>query len=94
MNLLKSGLSIAVVLTLLWFVAPRPGDFVAANAADKAAATPLPLQVVSYNSGLTGFFEPSSKTLYVYASDLKTPFMTVQVETLGEPLKVIKEPKQ
>ena len=54
------------------------------------APADLPLQVVSYSSGLTGFFDPSTKTLYLYGADLKTPFMISQVEKLGEPLKVIK----
>ena len=67
------------------------------NAADEASALPTAnadLQVVTYASGLTGFFDPSNRTLYLYGADLKTPFMTVQVETLGEPLKVLKGPEQ
>ncbi len=80
----------AVVLAMGWSLSRS-------HAADEAPPMPAArndLQVVTYSSGLTGFFDPSSDTLYIYASDLKTPFMTVKVETLGEPLKVVQGPKQ
>jgi hypothetical protein len=51
------------------------------------------IQVVAYASGLTRFYDPLSHRLYLYASNLKPPFMTVRLETLGEPLKVIKAPQ-
>jgi hypothetical protein len=50
------------------------------------------VQVVSYASGLTGFFDTSSGRLYLYGSDLKTPYMASEIQSLGEPLKVIKAP--
>ena len=51
---------------------------------------PAAIQVVTYASGLTGFFDPGSKRLYLYASDVKTPFMTVEIDQLGKPLKIVK----
>jgi hypothetical protein len=67
------------------------------NAEDRpnevAGALSSNIQVVTYASGLTGFYDPSSRRLYLYASDVKTPFMTVELEKLGEPLKVITAPQ-
>jgi hypothetical protein len=50
------------------------------------------VQVVAYNSGLTGFFDKSTGRLYLYGADLKTPFMVTEIQALGEPLKIIKGP--
>ena len=87
----KHAVLLVVVFVLGWHLYPsRAAD----KSVDARNSDPPTLQVVSYSSGLTGFFEASSKTLYVYASDLKTPFMTVEIETLGEPLKVLKGPPQ
>jgi hypothetical protein len=54
--------------------------------------SPPAIQVVTYPSGLTGFFDAEAKTLYIYGSDLKTPFMTVKIEKLGEELTMIRLP--
>ncbi len=67
------------------------------SGASESSATSKPknwahVQVVSYASGLTGFFDTSTGRLYLYGSDLKTPFMASEIQTLGEPLKVIKAP--
>ena len=50
------------------------------------------VQVVAYASGLTGFFHKSTGRLYLYGSDLKTPFMVSEIQMLGEPLKIVKAP--
>jgi len=50
------------------------------------------VQVVSYASGLTGFFDTSTGRLYLYGSDIKTPFAVSEIQKLGEPLKVVKAP--
>ena len=60
---------------------------VAAEGAVPAATAP-PLQVVAYASGLTGFFDPAERKLYLYGADVKTPFMTAEIDELGKPLKV------
>ena len=67
-----------------------------AEAAEGAAASAAaaPIQAIAYASGLTGFFDPQTKRLYLYASDVKTPFMTAEIEELGNPLKIIKAPSQ
>lgn len=59
-----------------------------ATAAATSAPSAAPLQVVAYASGLTGFFDPTEKKLYLYGADLKTPFMTAEIDELGKPLKV------
>jgi hypothetical protein len=51
------------------------------------------VQVVTYASGLTGFFDTSDGKLYLYASDVKSPSMTVQLENLGQPLRVLRAGK-
>ncbi|WP_428308865.1 hypothetical protein [Lacipirellula sp.] len=61
---------------------------VIAAEATTPAASAAPLQVVAYASGLTGFFDPAEKKLYLYGADLKTPFMTAEIDELGKPLKV------
>lgn len=78
----------AIVFVAAWLLIPRPSWTGAAEAADKAAAAAT-LQVVTYASGLTGFFDPSSKRLYVYGADMRTPFMVVEVDKLGQPLKLV-----
>jgi hypothetical protein len=50
------------------------------------------VQIVSYASGLTGFFDKSSGRLYLYGSDIKTPFAVSELRKLGEPLQVVKAP--
>ena len=66
------------------------------RAADNSAAQPAEpaaIQVVTYASGLTGFFDPGAQRLYLYATDVKTLFMTVEIEQLGKPLKVVNAPQ-
>lgn len=84
---------IAVAFLLGAIIVPRPQPAVAEVAAGTAATTP-PLQIVTYSSGLTGFFDPASRKLYVYAADFRTPFTTVQVDTLGQPLRVLRPAPQ
>lgn len=85
------GLLLCLILAVGWQLVPVRAD---EESVDVRPTDSAKLQVISYSSGLTGFYEPSSKKLYVYSSDLKTPYITVQVQTLGEPLKVIKGPSQ
>lgn len=86
-------LAVMALLLVAWVLVPRHQPTAAAEDAVEQQAAPRQLQVVAYSSGLTGFFDPSTNKLYVYASDLKTPFMTVQVEKLGEPLKILHAPQ-
>ena len=45
------------------------------------------IQVVTYASGLTGFFDARDGKLYLYDGNLEKPFIVRQIQTLGEPLK-------
>ena len=42
------------------------------------------LQMVAYPNGATGFFDPSSGTVYVYDVELRNCYMVRQLVNLGE----------
>ena len=44
------------------------------------------LKIVTYQSGLTGFFDPDSGRLYVYDAHIENCIMVRQLVRLGEPL--------
>ena len=48
------------------------------------------LKLVTYPSGLTGFFDPDTGRLYIYSSDLQRCVIIRQLTALGEPLKKVK----
>ena len=48
------------------------------------------IQVVSYASGLTGFFDTKTGRIYLYDSNLDQPFIIREIDELGKPLKKIK----
>jgi hypothetical protein len=48
------------------------------------------LKIVTYASGLTGFFDPNSGKLYVYDSNLENCFVVRQLIALGKPMKKLK----
>lgn len=89
----RKKILIAAILLGASIVACRESIF-GAPATTPGAAKWEHVQVVTYPSGLTGFFDTTSGRLFVYGADLKTPFMISEVQTLGEPLKVIKAPGQ
>jgi len=82
---------IAIVLVLLASLALK-------DSTSGASVTPKEnpkwehVQVMSYASGLTGFFDTSNGRLYLYGSDIKTPFAISELQTLGDPLKIVKAP--
>ena len=45
------------------------------------------LQVVTYSSGLTGFFDPESGKLYLYDAKLEKCYAIRQLVRLGQPLR-------
>lgn len=92
MRYLKASCAVLLACAVIWVAAAQLAD--GGSEGELPAADPPQLQVVAYPSGLTGFFDPTTSQLHVYGADLKTPFMSVQVEKLGEPLKVMKEPPQ
>jgi hypothetical protein len=60
------------------------------GAADKAAETPKTdwsrLKIVTYPSGITGFFDPDTGRLYVYDGKLERCAFVRELKTLGQPL--------
>jgi hypothetical protein len=48
------------------------------------------LKIVTYPSGLTGFFDPATGKLYVYDSNVERCLMVRQLDRLGAPLKNVK----
>ena len=61
------------------------------NAAKPEAAktekpAPPTVQMVTYPSGVTGFFDPASGRIYLYDVDMKKCFQVRQITTLGQPL--------
>jgi hypothetical protein len=58
--------------------------------AQVAAKSWFSVQVVTYASGLTGFFDANTGKLYLYDSNLEQPVAIRQVGELGKPLKKIK----
>ena len=48
------------------------------------------LQVVTYASGLTGFFDPESGKLYIYDSNVENCVVIRQISRLGDPLMKIR----
>ena len=49
------------------------------------------VQVVTYASGLTGFFDTRSGTLYIYDSNLDKAVFIRRISELGAPLEKIKK---
>jgi len=66
----------------------------ATRAQDKPALTPKKdwsqLRVVTYASGLTGFFDPESGKLFLYDSNLEKCHVIRELTELGEPLKTLR----
>ena len=48
------------------------------------------LQVVTYASGLTGFFDPENGKLYIYDSNVENCVVIRQISRLGDSLMKIK----
>lgn len=44
------------------------------------------LRIVSYASGLTGFFDPDTGNYYLYDSDMKKCFAARRLTELGKPM--------
>jgi hypothetical protein len=91
---MRTRTSIVIVAALFaLFLAVTNSSIISAKVDSAAPAHRFDdIQVVSYASGLTGFFDRSTGRLYLYGADLKTPFMVSEIQKLGEPLKVIKAP--
>jgi hypothetical protein len=90
MNVSKTALLIAISLAAIAFTLresrSQPGDTGVATPGGKWPD----VQVVTYASGLTGFFDRSNGRLYVYAADIRSPYTIVEIQELGQPLKVLR----
>ena len=75
------GLLIGVILTVATYTSAQEEQTPKTNWAH--------LKIVTYASGLTGFFDPDTGKIYVYASDLENCFIIRQLVELGKPLKKI-----
>jgi hypothetical protein len=93
MKLQKSIVVWVMMLVVTWLLIARP-DWTSAQEAPAADAPSASLQVVSLANGRTGFFDPSTKRLYVYGPDLRMSVMIVEVDTLGAPLRLIQRTAQ
>ena len=47
------------------------------------------VQVVSYASGLTGFFDTRTGRYYLYDSNLEKPILVREIDELGKPMKKV-----
>jgi hypothetical protein len=77
---------VVLIFALLATPTPRPE-----SRADepKAAKSWSHVQVVSYASGLTGFFDTRTGRYYLYDGNLDKPFLVRQIDELGKPMKKI-----
>lgn len=50
------------------------------------------VQVISYASGMTGFFDSQTGRLYVYDSNMENCLFIRQINELGNPLKRLRDP--
>jgi hypothetical protein len=59
------------------------------NAQENQPRTLAQIQVVSYQSGMTGFYDSSTGVMYVYDVNLDKCIFARQIVRLGEPMKKI-----
>jgi hypothetical protein len=88
MNWQKSLLAWAIIGVVACVMVLQLGGAGAAQATGDDPPT-AQLQIVSYADGRTAFFDPSTKRLYVYGADLRTSIMVVEVDQLGQPLRLL-----
>jgi hypothetical protein len=88
MNSYKTILLIVIALAAIAFSFQESRSQV--DDAKPAAAKWSNVQVVTYASGLTGFFDRSNGRLYVYAADMRSPYTVVEIQELGQPLRLLR----
>ena len=52
------------------------------------------VQVITYASGLTGFFQRDTGTLYVYDANWDKCFAVRKLSSLGQPMKDVRNPRR
>jgi hypothetical protein len=62
------------------------------HAEDEArnAGSAADLRIVTYGTGMTGVFDPETRKIYLYDSNLVNCVAIREIETPGEPMKRIK----
>lgn len=50
------------------------------------------LKIVTYSSGVTGFFDPDTGKLYLYDTNMRNCFSIHQLTALGKPMIELKTP--
>ncbi len=84
-------LAIALLVTFAWFAQPG-ADVRAADdeAVVEAVAVDRPLTVVAYPDGRTGFFDQTTRTLFIYDQALRRCDTIRQIQTLGDNLERVR----
>ena len=86
------GWKVAVAVVLLVGLSVLVWSASSARAQDKPARDWSHLRIVTYATGLTGFFDTKTGKLYVYGSQLDKCYFIRELTELGEPMKRIKDP--
>jgi len=60
------------------------------GAAESPKKDPSRVQIVTYPTGTTGFFDPDTGRLYVYDMNVASCFMIREITTLGGPMKLVR----
>ena len=83
-------LSVLIALLLLAAVDLLPRRPAHAQQQAEAKKSWSHVQVVTYASGLTGFFDTKTGRLYLYDANVEQPFIIREIDELGKPLKRIR----
>ncbi len=88
-------LAIALLVTFAWFTQPGANvraadDNVAVEAVVEAVAVDRSLTVVTYPDGRTGFFDQTTRTLFIYDRALRRCDTIRQIQTLGDNLERVR----
>jgi hypothetical protein len=83
---------VAVVVVLLVGLSALAWSASSARAQEKPTRDWSHLRIVTYASGLTGFFDTKTGKLYVYDLQWNTCYFIRELTELGEPMKRIKDP--
>jgi hypothetical protein len=87
--------AIGLLVAAAWFMQPGADvraaeDDVAVEMDVDAVAAEQPLTVVTYSDGRTGFFDQTTRTIYIYDRALRRCDTIRQIKTLGESLERVR----
>ncbi len=92
MNTCKPTLLVTILLLLTAFALSKAESPAGSNVSPQAGKY-AHVQVIGYASGMTGFFDTTNGRLYLYTMDMQTPYMVTEIQSLGQPLRVIRPPR-